>query len=416
MTHLSAMSKRSINDLAVFGGAPLFATPRPIGQLYAPPFEKFRAALREIYDQRWLSNDGPMVRRLEETMAREHGVKHCIAVANAGLGLMMLLRILSKGEHAEVIMPAFSYRGLPHIAAWAGQIPRLCDVDPVTHTLDPKAVLANINESTRVILAVGTTYSPGHRDALWEIAKCNDVPLIFDSVNGFGSTYNGQVLGGCGIAEVFSLHATKLLNGFEGGYITTHDDDLARLLRVQRNFVLGEDAALGNAHPYAVGLNAKLNEIHAAMALSCLDDLQLMVQSNKERHDTYRATLAGVPGIDLVPYPNERLEASNYLLTVAEIQNTWPLTRDETVKLFRAEAMAVNPHLSPALYRAKHCPPQIRYGALPVAESLAKRYLQLPSGCFLSLQDIELIAGLCRFVATHGEEIAHRLRPELVHH
>ena len=113
--------KTTLDDLAIFGGPPLFSEVRPIGQLAVPAQEAFLDRVKQAYDARRLSNDGPQVRELEERLAEFHGVRHCIALANAGLGLMMLMQILAQGRSGQVIMPAFTFRGLPHFARWAGQ-------------------------------------------------------------------------------------------------------------------------------------------------------------------------------------------------------------------------------------------------------------------------------------------------------
>jgi dTDP-4-amino-4,6-dideoxy-D-glucose transaminase len=401
--------KRSVGDLALFGGPPLFSRPRPIGQLHTSRFDRFREKLRAIYDSRWLSNDGPMVKQLEETLASRHGVVHCIALTNAGLGIMMLMRVLAKGRRGEVVMPAFTFRGLPHFAVWAGQTPAFCDVDPHTHTLEPRALRARISPATTCVLAVANPYAVGDREELCAVAQRCKVPIFFDSVYGFGATYKGSELGSWGVAEVFSLHATKALNGFEGGYVTTNDDHIAKLLRMQRNFALGADPDLACDHPHVLGLNAKLNELHAAMALACLEDLPRVFAENQERYQHYRQAFAQVSGMSILRYPDDPSERQNFQMVIAELGADWPLSREETLRLFRAEGMAVNAHFGPALHQSRHFPPGAKAGPLPVSEWLARRFVQLPSGSLVDKPDIDATAALCAFIRKHAGDIGSRL-------
>jgi dTDP-4-amino-4,6-dideoxygalactose transaminase len=402
--------KRSTEALGIFGGEPLFSTPRPIGQLASPEVDSFLALLEQAFGRRWLANGGPLVQRLELRLAEYHGARHCVALANAGLGIIMLLQIFSKGRRGEVIMPAFSYPGLPHFARWAGQQPRFCEVEAYHHCLEPMAVADAINDRTIAILAVCNFHSPGDIDGLVRLARDRDVPILFDSVNALGSTYRGRPLGPFGCAEVYSLHATKLLNGFEGGYITTDDDGLAAKLRWQRNFcVPGLAPTEVGEIDETLGLNAKLNEVHAAMALLSLDGVNETIGRNKARFEAYREICRSLPGLELLTSPEGPEEQRNYTLNLVEIGRTWPLSRDQTVALLRAEGAVIAPYYSPPLHLSSHATPDLPPPKLPVSEALADRFVQLPSGELVSVDDIAAIGELLSYVAIHGDEIRGRL-------
>lgn len=393
--------KRSLDELAWFGGPALFQRPRSIGQLDAPPIEPFLAALKSITEQRRLTNDGPFVRELEAQLAAYHGVAHVVALANAGLGLMMLLQIFSGGHPGTVIMPAFSFRGLPHFARWAGQTPCYADVSPDTHTLQPESVENRITDRTRSILAVCNVNGAGDIDGLTAVAARHGIPLFFDSVYGLGNRYGETRLGGFGQAEVFSLHATKLLNGFEGGYVTTNDTGLAQLLRHQRNFSYGPDTA--NLPPHLLGCNAKLNEIHAAMALHSLQNIDAIIDANRHRFALYHEALSTLPGLSLLTPAGPDAETWNHSMVIAEITPEWPLSRDFTCALLRAEGAAINPYYSPPLHVTDNDPVH-----LPVTESLAQRFFQLPAGHQVSPDDIATIGAFLHFLHAHGKAITAR--------
>ncbi|MFV8823481.1 aminotransferase class I/II-fold pyridoxal phosphate-dependent enzyme [Thauera sp. WH-2] len=398
---MTVTRKRSLDELALFGGSALFQRHRSIGQLDAPPIEPFLAALKSMTEQRRLTNDGPFVRELEEALAAYHGVAHVIALANAGLGLMMLMQLFSGGRPGTVIMPSFAFRGLPHFARWAGQTPCYADVTPDTHTLEPESVESRITDRTRSILAVCNINGAGDIDKLTAVAARHGLPLFFDSVYGLGNRYGSKRLGGFGQAEVFSLHATKLLNGFEGGYITTDDAGLAQSLRHQRNFSYGLDTA--NLPQHLLGCNAKLNEIHAAMALHSLQNIDGIIDANRRRFTLYREALSAIPGLSLLTPAGPDAEAWNYSMVIADIEPEWPLSRDLTCTLLRAEGASINPYYSPPLHVADNDPAH-----LPVTESLAQRFLQLPAGNQVSPEDIASISAFLQFLHSHGREIAAR--------
>lgn len=398
------MGKSRVDDLAIFGGQPTFPTVRPIGQLALPDRQKFFGYAREIFQRRRLTNNGPVLQMLEARLAELHDVNHCVAFANATIALIVLIRHLAGSRRGEVIMPAFTYPGLPHIAQWAGQLPRFCDIDRATHALSPAATAEALNEQTTVILGVHQVNSPCFIDEFTEISARSGVPLIFDSVHGVMCTHQGKPLGGFGAAEVFSLHATKLINGFEGGYITTNDSNLAEALCRLRNFgFTGEDTVVD------MGLNGKLNELHAAAALSCLDSLDSVADRNRERYEAYQAAFSGLPGLDWVRYDDTGQRPWNYEFSLLDVGKEWSLTRDDTVQLLRMENALARPYYSPPLHLSAHCPAGIEVPNLPVTEELAGRFIQMPVGELVSLEDIKELSDLFAFFRDNGPEITERL-------
>lgn len=396
--------KTKIEELAILGGAKLFASPRSIGQLETPECSDYLALLKESYEIGILTSNGPVVKTLEKKFACFHEVDHCIALANAGVGIIMLIQLFAQGRKGEVIMPSFSYRGLPHFAQLAGQSPRFCEVERTSHVLDPKAVEAAIGQQTTSILSVCNFNNPGDIDGLCQVASSYNIPIFFDSVYAVGSTYRGKILGSFANAEVYSLHATKLLNGFEGGYITTNDNDLADTLRCMRDF---KSLAFYQENENILGLNARMNEMHAAMALLSLDRFHETISLNHKRYKTYQENLALIPGLSLIPYlKNER---ANYQMAVAEIGPSWPLTRDQTLNLLRSEGIAISPYYSPPLHMSEHCPDGIEVPKLPVTDELAKKYIQLPVGALMSINDVLNVCNFLTFLYEHGQEISEKL-------
>ncbi|HRV80987.1 MAG TPA: aminotransferase class I/II-fold pyridoxal phosphate-dependent enzyme, partial [Planctomycetota bacterium] len=220
--------------LGLFSGTPAFAEPLHVGRPNLPDRERLHERLDEILDRRWLTNNGPLVQAFERRLSLFFGVKHCIAMCNGTIGLEIMIR--AAGLKGEVIVPSFTFVATAHSLQWQGIQPVFCDVDPDTHSLDPKRVEELITPNTTGILAVHTWGRVAEVEALQELADRHGLVLLFDAAHALGCSSKGRMVGSFGAAECFSMHATKVLNCFEGGAVTTDDDELAERIRFMRNF------------------------------------------------------------------------------------------------------------------------------------------------------------------------------------
>lgn len=393
-------AKVSEQELALFGGAPMFGRPITTGQLANRDPERFFALAAGAFERRWLTNQGPLVTELEAKLARLHGVPHCVAFANACLALILAIRALARPGARQVLMPALTFRGLPHLVRWAGLEPAYVDVDPVSHTITAETLGARIGPETAAVLAVDNTNALCDVAELVAIAGTVGAPLILDSVYGVRGVYaDGAPVGARGSCAVFSLHATKLINGFEGGYLTTRDGDFADAMRRQRTFGFG-----ANGSPQELGMNAKLNELHAAMALSNLPHVEAIAADNAERFEAYRSRLASIPWLSFADYSRS---PGTYSLVLLKVADDAPFTRDELVRLLRAENALVRPYYAPPLHLTDPAPGQ---PLLPVSEALSRQHLQLPVGDLVTLDAIDRLGGLFERLDAGRASISQRLR------
>ncbi len=238
-------------------------------------------------------------------------------------------------------------------------------------------------------------------DGLEAVSKRSGIPLLFDTVESNYETYRGYRVGRFGRAECFSLHASKLLNGFEGGYLTTNDDELAQRVSYMRGFGFkGQDTVID------FGNNAKLNEVHASMALAALDDLPDQVRRNKSRYRCYQRLLADVPELRLIEFDEH--EETSFKNIVVELCDLWPINRAATLRLLNSEGVLARAYYAPALHQKKTSY-ETRFDELPLTEELAERFLNLPCGEHVSLNDIESIVLLLKFIRDHANEIGSRI-------
>jgi dTDP-4-amino-4,6-dideoxygalactose transaminase len=399
------MAKRFINDLALFGGPRAFESVRSTSNLVQPEIEYFFHYTRRIYESRRITDNGPLVQELERRLADIHQTAYCVTSCSGFMALMICMRTLAIRSKSEVIMPSLTYRRLADIAAWAGLVPHFCDVDELTLAMTAQTVEPCINSNTALIVGVHPITNLCDIDGLQRISTELDIPLLFDAVEAAWASHGGKMVGSFGKAEVFSLHASKLLNGFEGGYITTNEKVLAdELRRLSRFGFSGDDHALEN------GLNAKLSEVHAAMALACLDDLDDQIVRNKTRHLAYRELLRPIEGLDVLPY--DETEKRGYKNVLARINSTWPLSRENTLRILHAENLLARPYYFPPLHTTPTTYKTYQSNDLHTTETLSSRYMLLPCGDFVSVEDICDIAEILAFLQDKGMEISDQIAQE----
>lgn len=395
--------KSSVEELAVFGGTRLFAIPKSTSNLLQPDFEKFMGYSKLFFDQRQYTNNGPNVKLLEQRLAAFHQTEYCVTFCTGFWAIALAISVLALKGKTEIVMPSLTYRRMADIAAWVKLKPHFCEVEPDTLAMSAATVRPCINENTALILGAHPIVNCCDVDGLVALSKEKNIPLLFDSVESVYESTAGGKVGGFGNAEAFSLHACKLLNGFGGGYLTTNDASLAKQLSLMRGF------GFGGVDNIVVpgGMNAKLNEMHAAMTLASLDGLEEQVERNRQRYYTYKRLLPAIPGIRLLEF--DEGHRAGYKNIVVELLDEWPLTRADTISILNAEKILARAYYSPPLHRKPmafaHVPAD-----LPVTDRLAERFLNLPCGHLVSNDDITGIVEMLGFISDNANRISDRLR------
>ena len=395
--------KNRIDELAVFGGESLFETPKSTSNLVRPDFENFLKYSKIFFEQGQYTNNGPLVKILEHRLAAFHKAEYCVTFCSGFWALVIAIFALALKGKTEIVMPALTYRRMADIAAWTKLKVNFCEVDPITLSINASTVMPCINENTALILGVHPIVNCCDIDGLMELAKEKNIPLLFDSVESVCESISSGKVGCFGDAEIFSLHASKLLNGFEGGYLTTDNSILAKQLASMRNFGFKEADRIA----VSGGMNAKLNEIHAAMALASLDDLDNQILRNHQRYYTYKHFLASIPGIRLLEFDENH--QTSYKNIVIELLDDWPLTREDTVNILNYEKILARVYYSPPLHRRLMAYDYVPVD-LPVTDMLAEKFILLPCGHLVSNDDIIEIIELLSLLFTQANSIIVRLR------
>jgi dTDP-4-amino-4,6-dideoxygalactose transaminase len=360
------------------------------------------ARLAPSYERGVLTN-GPLVRELEGAVADRLGVPHVVAVASCTSGLMLLMQALAEPGTA-VVMPSFTFSATAHAAVWAGGVPRFVECDVATCQIDVDDAKAQLDGAS---LLVGTHVfgSPCRPELVVDLARAAGIDVIFDAAHGLGGARGGRALGTFGDAEVFSLSPTKPMTAGEGGLVTTHDEGLAERIRLGLDY--------GNPGDYDTrfaGLNARMSELHAAVGVESLAELDGHLAVRRELAGRYVAALAGIPGV--TPQAVEPGDESTWKdFTVVVDEAAFGLDRDVLAEALRAEGVDTRQYFWPPVHRQQaHAAFADR--PLPATDWVASRVVSLPLWRDMPPGSVERVAELVASLHRHAEAIAARPAPE----
>ncbi len=394
--------KRDVDALAVFGGSPSFDPPLHVGRPQVGDRDRMISYLEEILTSRQLTNQGRYVSELEGRLADYLSVKHCITTCNGTTALQIAAR--AAGLSGSVIVPAFSFVASAHALAWLGLEPVLCDVDPSSCTIDPLQADALVDQRVSAILGVHLWGRPCDVDGLSRIAQQHSLKLIFDAAQAFGCTHGGVMVGGFGDAEALSFHATKVFNTFEGGAVTTNDDQLAARARLATNFGFTDYDRIS-----ALGTNGKMTEVAAAMGLVSLASLPEFIESNRRNYLAYREGVAEIAAVSLLEHDEH--ERRNFQNVVIRFEPTARLSRDTAHRVLWAEGVRARRYFHPGLHKVEpyRSTPSISNRSFPATNRLAATTLALPSGGELTPETVGQVCDLVSLIMAEAESIEQML-------
>lgn len=397
------LTKSQLADLGLFGAAPAFHEPLHVGRPNIGDPQRLHDRINTMLANRWLSNDGPLVKEFERRVADHCGVKHCIAMCNGTVALEIAIRALDLS--GEVILPSYTFVATAHALQWQEITPVFCDMDPTTHNIDPAKIESLITPSTTGIIGVHLWGRGCDVDAIEAIAAERKLATLYDAAHALGCTHRGRRIGGFGRAEVLSFHATKFVNSGEGGAVVTNDDALAEKMRLMRNF--------GFAHfdkVVHIGTNGKMCELSAAMGLTSLDSVDEFIAVNRRNYRHYREQLGQLRGISTIVY-DER-ETPNYQYVVIEVdERETGLSRDELIEVFFAENIRARRYFWPGAHRME---PYRSYFPnahllLPETERVAAQIMVLPTGTAIGPSDIDAICAILRLALSNPQRVRAQL-------
>lgn len=255
-----------------------------------PNLEEFHGLLKEIWDSKWITNNGSFHQQLEKALAEYLKVPYVSLFTNGTLPLITALQALR--ITGEVITTPYSFVATTHALWWNGIKPVFVDIDPNTGCLDPNKIEAAITPKTTAIMPVHVYGKPCDVDAIQQIADKYGLKVIYDAAHAFGVEVDGKSILNAGDMSTLSFHATKVFNTIEGGAMVIHDEATKKRIDYLKNFGFA-----GETEVVAPGINSKMDEIRAAYGLLNLRQVDAAIEARHQVAIRYREALRDVDGI-----------------------------------------------------------------------------------------------------------------------
>lgn len=356
-----------------------------------PSLEEFILYLEQIWESKWLTNNGPFHRQLERELCDYLGVKHISLFANGTIALITALQALR--ITGEVITTPYSFVATAHSLLWNGISPVFVDIDPATLNLDPDKIEAAITPQTTAIMPVHCYGYPCDVERIQKIADSHGLKVIYDAAHAFGVRLNGDSVLNHGDLSVLSFHATKVFNTFEGGAIVCPDAETKQHIDQLKNFGFVDEITVNTP-----GINGKMSEINAAFGSLQLKSIDEAIQKRKTVDARYRMGLAEIKGIHCLSDVDS--DVANYAYFPILVQSEYPLSRDALYQKMQDNGIYVRRYFYPLIsdfpmYREMY---SAAPSNLPVARKAASEVICLPIYPALSNEQVDHILELivCR--------------------
>lgn len=350
-----------------------------------PPLEEFLPYLQEIWQNKWLTNNGPLHQQLEKELAEYLGVKYISVFSNGTLALMSALQALK--IEGEVITTPFSFVATTHSLWWNKITPVFVDIEPEYLNLDPTKIEAAITEKTTAIMPVHVYGNPCQVDEIQRIADKHKLKIIYDAAHAFGVKINGNSVLNFGDLSVLSFHATKVYSTIEGGAIVCHSAEMKHHIDNLKNFGFRGETVVEEP-----GINAKLNEVQAAYGLLQLKYVDAFIARRKEITELYRTLLTNIPGIRFMPDMEGVTHGYSYFPILID-QSKFGKSRDEVYEILKTHNILARRYFYPLIsqFEPYRNLPSSAEDNLVLATQSANDVLCLPIFVELSDEDVKYI-------------------------
>jgi dTDP-4-amino-4,6-dideoxygalactose transaminase len=350
-----------------------------------PSLEDFIPMLKDIWERKWLTNNGHYHQELENALAEYLGVEYISLFTNGTLPLITALQAMR--ITGEVITTPYSFVATTHSIWWNGLTPVFVDVDPSTGNLDPQKSEEAITPKTTAIMPVHVYGNPCDTEAIQEIADRYGLAVIYDAAHAFNVKVNGRTILDAGDMNTLSFHATKTYNTVEGGALICHDARTKKRIDYLKNFGFA-----GETTVVAPGINSKMDEMRSAYGLCNLKLIDDAIAVRKKIAYKYRAALADVPGISMFKERNDVTYNYSYFPIFVN-EREYGMNRDTLYEKMKSQNILGRRYFYPlisnfAIYRGL---PSATKENLPVATRMADEVICLPMYAELSEEDVEKV-------------------------
>lgn len=364
-----------------------FEKPIYVTRPFLPPLEEFSKGLEEIWESRWLTNNGPVLQRFTQELCNFFETDNVCLFNNGTLALQIALQ--GMGISGEVITTPYTFVATSHALFWNKIRPVFVDIEPDHYTLDPEKVEAAITPWTTAILAVHVYGYPCKLNALADIARRHNLKLLYDAAHAFGVKVGTRPIGHFGDLSMFSFHATKPFHSLEGGLLIFKETGLKGIFDYLKNFGFKNDVEV-----VMPGTNAKMNEIQALMGSMVLRHLDEVIRRRAAITEVYISRLKGVPGIHLSPPLPPDVEFNHAYMPVEVEEEEFGMSRNALHEKLKEYNVYCRRYFYPlicdyACYRSLSVK-----DPLTVARRVTERILTLPIYDTLEPSEAETICDL----------------------
>lgn len=360
-----------------------------------PPLEEFIPYLQEIWDARWITNNGSFHQRLEKELAEYLGVEYISLFTNGTLPLITALQALDIRE-GEVITTPYSFVATTHAIWWNGLQPVFVDVDPLTGCLAPDRIEEAITPRTRAIMPVHVYGTPCDTKRIQQIADKHGLKVIYDAAHAFGVRTNGVSVLQAGDISTLSFHATKTYNTIEGGALICHSAEMKYKIDNLKNF-----GFRGETNVVAPGINSKMDEVRAAYGLLNLKYVDAAIAHRREVARQYVEALKNVRGIRLYQpivdsLSDDKVVANYSYFPIFVNASEYGTTRDELYEKLKAHNIYGRRYFYPLIstFEPYNDYPTAVPENLPIATRMADEVICLPMHHALSTEEVDKIIGV----------------------
>jgi dTDP-4-amino-4,6-dideoxygalactose transaminase len=353
-----------------------------------PNLDEFHALLKEIWDSKWITNNGSFHKRLEAELAAYLKVPYISLFTNGTLPLITALQAMR--ITGEVITTPYSFVATTHSLWWNGIKPVFVDIDPATCNLDPAKIEAAITPKTTAIMPVHCYGKPCDTKGIQAVADKYGLKVIYDAAHAFGVEVDGESILKAGDMSTLSFHATKVYNTIEGGALIMHDEATKQRIDYLKNFGFANETTV-----VAPGINSKVDEMRAAYGLLNLRQVDAAIAARQKVANRYREVLRNVPGITFFDdMPGVRHNYSYFPIFIDAEQ--YGMTRDELYFKMKDANVLGRRYFYPLIsdFSTYRSLPSAGADKLPVATKVANSVICLPMHHELSDEDIERVLNL----------------------
>lgn len=356
-----------------------------------PPLEEFIPYLEKIWDNKWLTNNGPFHQEFEKELSNYLGVEHLSVFSNGTLALITALQALR--ITGEVITTPFSFVATTHSLWWNNIKPVFVDIEDKYFNIDPKKIESAITPQTTAIMPVHVYGNPCNVEEIQRIADVYGLKVIYDAAHAFGVRYKGQSILNWGDLSIMSFHATKVYNTIEGGAIICKDEKTKKRIDLLKNFGFADEVTV-----IEPGINAKMNELQAAYGLLQLKHVDHYIAQRKEIVSLYNTLLNDVPGIRTIDLDIENVEhAYPYYPILIDVKE-YGINRDDLYYKLQEHSIYGRRYFYPLIsdfptYRSL---PSASVTNIPIATQVAKDVLCLPIYPDLTKEEIVKICEIIK--------------------